>query len=86
VKVTKRTVADKTAVYLRHEITPGELVDGSKRTPLDGEFSKQEVLALTGVVSRPGLAEVRAFGLTWDDCQEPLHKLGFAARVEVASA
>jgi hypothetical protein len=86
VRVTKRTVAEKIAAYLRQEITLGELVDWSESAVLDGEFPEQESAALTDVVSRLGLADVRAFGLTWDDCQELLHKLGFAARVEVVAA
>lgn len=85
-KITKQTVADKIAGYLRHEFTLGELVDWSERAVLDGEFPEQEAVALTDVVSRLGLADVRAFGLTWDDCQKLPHKLGFAARVEVVSA
>jgi hypothetical protein len=86
VNVTKRTAADKIAAYLRHEITLGELVDWSERAVLDGEFSKQEAKAISDVVSRLGVADVRAFDLTWEDCQELLNKLGFAARVEVVSA
>jgi hypothetical protein len=71
---------------LRHDVTLGELVDWAERAVLDGEFSKQDCVALTDVVSRLGLADVRAFGLTWDDCRELLHKLGFTARVEVVTA
>ncbi len=37
------------------------------------------------MIARLGLADVRAFGLSWEDCEELLHKLGYAARIEVVS-
>jgi cobyrinic acid a,c-diamide synthase len=85
-RITKRTAADKIAAYLRHEITLGQLVDWAERAILDGEFSERDAAALSDVTSRLGVADVRAFGLTWDDCEEMLHKLGFATRVEVVSS
>ena len=42
--------------------------------------------ALRSVVSRLGLADVRAFGLTWEDCEQLLGELGYAARVDVVMA
>ena len=36
-------------------------------------------------IARLGVADVRAFGLTWDDCEELLQKIGFAPRVEVVA-
>jgi hypothetical protein len=38
------------------------------------------------VISRLGVADVRAFGLAWEDCEDLLKKLGYAARVEVVAA
>jgi hypothetical protein len=37
----------------------------------------------TAVVARLGVADVRAFGLTWADCEELLGQLGFSARIEI---
>lgn len=37
------------------------------------------------VVSRLGLADVRAFGLTWEDCEAYLRQLGYSARVEIVA-
>ncbi len=37
------------------------------------------------VVARLGLADVRAFGLTWEDCEQFLESLGYSARVEVVA-
>jgi addiction module HigA family antidote len=38
------------------------------------------------VVGRLGVADVRAFGLTWADCEELLGRLGFSARIEIVAA
>jgi hypothetical protein len=37
-------------------------------------------------VARLGVADVRAFGLTWEDCEELLAQLGFSARIEIITA
>lgn len=34
-------------------------------------------------MARLGLADVRAFGLTWEDCEQVLRELGYGARVEI---
>ena len=39
---------------------------------------------LRTVIARLGVADVRAFGLTWDDCEEALRQLGYSARVDIA--
>ena len=83
--ITKQTVAGQIAAYLHHEITLAQLVDWSERALMDGEFAELDAAALSQVVSRLGVADVRAFGLAWDDCEELLRKLGFAPRVEVVA-
>jgi len=83
--ITKQAAADKIAAYLHHETTLAQLVDWSERALLDGEFAEHDAAALSQVVARLGVADVRAFGLAWDDCEELLRKLGFASRVEVVA-
>ena len=75
--ITKQTVADKIAAYLHHEISLAQLVDWSERALMDGELSDAMPGAFP-VIARLGVADVRAFGLAWDDCEELLHKLGFS--------
>ena len=84
--ITRRMVAGKIAAYLRHEIRLPALVDWAERSLLDDEFEEEDVATLARVVGRLGVADVRAFGLTWEDCEELLRALGYAARVEVVAA
>jgi hypothetical protein len=83
--ITKQTVADQIAAYLHHRITVDQLVDWSEGALMDGEFDEKNAEALSQVVGRLGVADVRAFGLTWDDCAELLRKIGFTSRVEVVA-
>jgi len=84
--ITKQTVADKIAAYLHHEMTLAQLVDWAEDAMMDGELAARDAKTLSSVVARLGVADVRAFGLAWDDCEELLHKLGFSSRVEVVAA
>ena len=81
--VTKQTAAEKLTAYLHHEISLAQLVDWAETALLDGEFADQDADALRFVVSRVGVADVRAFGLTWEDCEHLLDRLGYRTRVEV---
>jgi hypothetical protein len=84
--ITKQTVADQIAAYLHGAVTLSELVDWSERALLDGEFAEQDATTIARVIGRLGVADVRTFGLTWEDCSELLRSLGFAPRVEVVAA
>lgn len=83
--ITKHVVADKIAAYLHHEMTLAQLVDSSERALMEGQFAERDAATFAQVVSLLGVADVRAFGLAWDDCEELLRKLGFAPRVEVVA-
>jgi hypothetical protein len=82
-QITRQMVADRIAGYLHHHMLLHELVDWAEGEMMEGEFESPSV---RDAVARLGLADVRAFGLTWDDCQRLLHELGFAAHVEIAAA
>jgi hypothetical protein len=84
--ITKQAVADKLAAWLHHELTLAELVDWAEDVLMDGDLAEADTELLAAVLARIGLADVSAFGLTWEDCEALLHKLGFSPRVEVIAA
>lgn len=84
--ITKQAVADKMATYLRHDISLAELVSWAEEAMMDGEFAEQDINAISNVVARLGVADVRAFGLAWEDCEQLLRQLGYAARVDIVAA
>lgn len=79
---TRQVVAQQIGAYLRHQLTLQELVDWAEREMMDGQFESPVV---RDAVARLGLADVRAFGLTWEDCERLLGDLGFIAHVDIAA-
>jgi hypothetical protein len=84
--ITKQMVADKIAAYLQGRLTVNVLVDWAEKALLDAEFAEADAPVLSPVVARLGVADVRAFGLTWEDCELLLRQLGYTARVEIVPA
>ena len=48
--ITKQTVAEKIAAYLRHEITLSQLVDWAEQAMMDGQFDDQSIEIARAVV------------------------------------
>ena len=84
--ITKLTVADQIAAYLHHDLTLPQLVDWAENALMEGEFEERSASILSSVVARLGVADVRAFGLAWEDCEQLLRQLGYAARVDIVAA
>ena len=83
--ITRQTVANKLAAYLRHDISRADLVAWAESAMMDGEFEQQHVADIRDVVARLGVADVRTFGLAWEDCEQLLSRLGYAARVNIVA-
>lgn len=50
------------------------------------EFDERDLDTIRDITSRLGLADVREFGLTWEDCDAYLLRLGHRAKVDVVQA
>lgn len=83
--ITRETVAEKLAAYLQHEFTPANLVDWAESALMDGEFDSTHLTTIRDTVARLGVADVRAFGLIWEDCEQLLAQLGYSAQVSIVS-
>jgi hypothetical protein len=84
--ITKQTVASKIAAYLRHDLSLADLVSWAEDALMEGDFAEDEASTIADVVARLGVADVRAFGLAWEDCEQLLRKLGYTARVDIVAA
>jgi len=60
--------------------TLAQLVDWAERALMDGELAERDAKILSSVLRASGVADVRAFGLAWNDCEEFLHKTRFFPR------
>jgi mRNA-degrading endonuclease RelE of RelBE toxin-antitoxin system len=81
--ITRKDVAEKLIGYLEHRLTVEELVDWSERALMEEELDESDVDTLREILARLGAADVRAFALTWDDCEEILKRLGYRVQVQV---
>jgi hypothetical protein len=84
--ITRQTVAERIAAYLHHEISLADLVDWAETTLMEAEFDETDCAIISEVVSRLGVSDVRDFGLSWEDCEDLLRRIGFIPRVEVVAA
>ncbi len=83
--ITRETVAEKLAAYLRHELTLADLVAWAESAMMEGEFDPAHYSTIRDVVARLGVTDVCAFGLTWEDCEQLLAQLGYSAQVSIVS-
>ncbi|MFQ5865449.1 MAG: hypothetical protein ACE5IW_09500 [bacterium] len=81
--VKKQDVAEKMVDYLNHKIELSELVNWAESVMMEGEFENAYFEKIRDAIAQLGLADVRAFGLSWGDCEKILEQLGYRASVEV---
>jgi len=67
-QLTRAAVARKLAAYLHHEISLDALVAWANSAMMEEDFEEAQYDTIREVVARLGLADVQAFGLTWEDC------------------
>jgi hypothetical protein len=84
-QLTRDIVASKLAAYLHHEISLDDLVAWANAAMMEDDFEETHYDVIRDAVARLGLADVRAFGLTWEDCASILKQLGYDARVEIVA-
>lgn len=83
-RITSDEVVAKLTSYLQHELTLDELVAWAEEAMMEGEFEETRFESIRDIVSHLGVADVKAFGLTWEDCESFLGRLGCTVRVEVS--
>ncbi|HKZ84340.1 MAG TPA: hypothetical protein VJ793_11860 [Anaerolineae bacterium] len=81
--ITRSVLQTKLLEYLNRQLTLTELVNWAENVMMEGEIDEADNDLLVDIIARLGLADVREFGLSWDDCYEFLERLGY--RVEVTA-
>ena len=84
-QITTTVVAEQLSAYLHHKLDLEQLVDWAEWAMMDGDFASENADAIRHVVGRLGVADVRAFGLTWEDCEAFFDRLGFSVRIDVVA-
>ena len=81
--ITRETVAERISGYLRGQHGLAEVVSWAEGAMAEGEFDAQDFPILRDLVARLGVADVAAFGLTWEDAVDMLSRLGYKATVQI---
>lgn len=83
--ITRETVANQLSAYLRHELSLTDLAAWAEFALMDGEFDPAHFTAIRDAIARIVAADVCAFGLTWEDCEQLLAQLGYSAQVSIVA-
>lgn len=81
--VTRKVLAEMLINYINRKIDLSTLVSWAEDMIKEADFENRSFELIRGILARIGLADVREFGLTWDDCYDYLHKLGYNVKVEL---
>jgi hypothetical protein len=79
--ITKQQVAIQVLNYLQHKINLNDLVTWAEEGLMEGNIQEDDHLLVRDILGKLGLADVKAFGLYWDDCEEIMKKLGYVLNI-----
>jgi len=82
-RIEDKDVVHKLKAYLNHRISLPDLVDWAEQAMMDGDFIGENWETVRDIVARLGVADVRAFGLAWEDFEQALMELGYGAEVQI---
>lgn len=82
--VTRKTLVDMILKYINRKISLSGLVDWAEEMMRESDFEEGSFELIRDILARVGLADVREFGLTWDDCYDYLHRLGYDVKIELS--
>lgn len=83
--VTREFIAEKLGAYLRHELSLAALVSWAESALMENDFDHAHLSTIRDAVARIGAADVRSFGLAWEDCEQLLSQLGYSAQVNIVA-
>ncbi len=79
--ITKKIIADRILLYLQHQITLPDMVNWAEEALMNDNFQDDSEHTSRNILAHIGAAEVKAFGLTREDCEEIMNKLGVKLKV-----
>jgi hypothetical protein len=84
--LTRQNVAQYLGDYLNHRITLNVLVDWAENAIMQGDLEDGSEKLDMQALGRIAAADVKEFGLLWEDCEDIMQKLGFVIKVDVLKA
>lgn len=79
--ITRQKTAEQLSRYLNHKISLSQLVDWAETAMLEGDLEPDYAKALMQILGQLGAADVKEFGLLWEDCEKIMNLLGYEIKV-----
>lgn len=83
--ITKKIIANQLLGYLQHQLSVAVLVDWAEKTLIEGNYEDDSSHTMRNILAHLGLADVKAFGLEYQNCEETMQKLGYTLEVKALS-
>ena len=80
--ITKQLIAFNLLNYLQHKNSLNDLVEWAENALMEGVIQDEDPDAVRDILARLGLADVKSFGLFWEDCNEIMSRLGYVLRID----
>ncbi len=80
--ITKKKIAEQLLAYLQHRLSLNELVNWAEQSFMEGTYEDNASHTIRNVLAQLGLADVKAFGLEYGDCEAIMQSLGYTLQVK----
>ena len=81
--ILRHDVAQKLNDYRHHRLGLDDMVSWAESVMMEEDFDPRDFETIRDIVARMGVADVRAFGMTWEDCEDFLRRLGYEIHLDV---
>lgn len=83
--VTKKVIAEKLPAYLQHNLSLAELIGWAEKKLIQSNYEDDSSHTIRNALARLGIANVKAFGLEYQDCEDIMQKPGYTLQVKALS-
>lgn len=80
--ITKQLLAVNMLNYFQHKITLNELVEWAESAFMEGDIQGEDPDVVRDILARLGLADVKTFGLFWEECDDIMRRLGYVLKID----
>lgn len=80
--ITKKIIAAKLLAYLQHGTSLPEVVVWAEQALINADYKDDSSHAIRNILAQLGMADIKAFGLEWKDCESIMERLGFKLEVK----
>ena len=80
--ITKQQLAINLLNYLQHKTNLSDLVEWAENAMMEGDIQGEDPAVVRDILARLALADVKSFGLFWEDCNDMMQRLGYVLRID----